>query len=82
MIVIIIHNFFPSAAELLAGFALFACLFDICCIAPLNSAYPPFFYLVSFFSYYLFSLFLIFMLCFSDLPTKLFIFPPNIAIYD
>lgn len=32
MIPIIIHNFFPSAAELLAGLVLFACLFDACCI--------------------------------------------------
>ena len=33
MIPIIIHNFFPSAAELLAGLVLFACRFDACYIA-------------------------------------------------
>ncbi len=33
MIPIIIHNFFPSAAELPAGLFLFACLFDGCCVA-------------------------------------------------
>lgn len=40
MIPIIIHNFFPLAAELLAGVVLFTCLFDACCIILCNPQCP------------------------------------------
>lgn len=63
MIPIIIHNFFPLAAELLAGLVLFACLFDACCVTLCEPQCPshtsshiitPFFFTVMFLSLSLF----------------------------
>lgn len=56
MIPIIIHNFFPSAAELLAGLVLFACRFDACYITQSSVSFTHQFshYLSSFFPFTLF----------------------------